>query len=552
MKTNVFVWLCGRAMVVFAVVAAAIAVVLVGSSARAATPPFVAIDLGTLGGASSSAVAVNEKGQVVGSSETASGATHVFSWTQAGGMVDLGTDGSPVALSEAGQMVGNITSGPDKLAFSWTKEGGIVYLGTLGGPSSTAVDVNANGLVIGNSTTASGESHPFAWSQAEGMVDLGTLGGPDAVAADVNDAGQVVGWSQTAAGGVHPFLWTRAYGLRDLGFWHHAWWCDSVASSDEYGYANAINASGQVAGSLDVCWYPGERWSWGNAVFWTPTSVQYSGTGALRSLAINDAGQVLAQFTNPDPHGGSVWRAAELWTVGGGLVTVFDGQAADLNNRGEVVGMWADGCGLGRAAYWTAAGGTVSLGECYSYAADINDAGVIVGSTGGHAVLWHPASGDTTPPTLTVPTAVTVDATSPAGATVSFNTSATDNVDVAPSVTCTPASGTLFPIGDTGVTCTARDSSWNQSSASFVVHVRGTAEQLANLAGSVVGVGPGKSLAGKVADADGALAAGDRVAASSILNAFIHEVSVQTGKQIPRAAAATLTATAQRIIAVLG
>ena len=51
------------------------------------------IDLGTLGGASSGAEAVNDSGQVVGGSQTASGANHAFLWTQAGGMVDLGTLG---------------------------------------------------------------------------------------------------------------------------------------------------------------------------------------------------------------------------------------------------------------------------------------------------------------------------------------------------------------------------------------------------------------------------------------------------------------------------
>ena len=51
------------------------------------------VDLGTLGGAYSQAVAVNDNGQVVGSSRLAERRAHAFSWTAAGGMVDLGTLG---------------------------------------------------------------------------------------------------------------------------------------------------------------------------------------------------------------------------------------------------------------------------------------------------------------------------------------------------------------------------------------------------------------------------------------------------------------------------
>src|SRR5438105_1248223 len=47
-----------------------------------------AVDLGVLGGTFSFASAVSPTGQVVGESTTASGQTHPFTWTQAGGLVD--------------------------------------------------------------------------------------------------------------------------------------------------------------------------------------------------------------------------------------------------------------------------------------------------------------------------------------------------------------------------------------------------------------------------------------------------------------------------------
>jgi hypothetical protein len=88
---------------------------------------------------------------------------------------------------------------------------------------------------------------------------------------------------------------------------------------------------------------------------------------------------------------------------------------------------------------------------------------------------------DSTPPTITVPGGVTVDATGPSGASVRYAASARDNRDPAPSLTCAPASGAVFRIGDTTVVCEATDTSRNASTARFVVHVRGAGEQLLRL-----------------------------------------------------------------------
>ena len=59
------------------------------------------IDLGTLGGSYGSAVAVNNHGLVVGYSGTASGETHMFSWTRRGGMADRGTLGGTFGYAAA-------------------------------------------------------------------------------------------------------------------------------------------------------------------------------------------------------------------------------------------------------------------------------------------------------------------------------------------------------------------------------------------------------------------------------------------------------------------
>lgn len=71
-----------------------------------------------------------------------------------------------------------------------------------------------------------------------------------------------------------------------------------------------------------------------------------------------------------------------------------------------------------------------------------------------------------------VPGTVVVQANSAAGSLVNFTApSATDAIDGPSIVTCAPASGSLFALGSTTVTCAAADNHGNSSSASFLVQV---------------------------------------------------------------------------------
>jgi hypothetical protein len=78
---------------------------------------------------------------------------------------------------------------------------------------------------------------------------------------------------------------------------------------------------------------------------------------------------------------------------------------------------------------------------------------------------------DTTPPVLSLPDDMSVEATAASGATVAFVASATDAVDGPVPVTCEPASGRTFPLGTTTVTCSATDAAGNTATASFEVSV---------------------------------------------------------------------------------
>jgi HYR domain len=91
---------------------------------------------------------------------------------------------------------------------------------------------------------------------------------------------------------------------------------------------------------------------------------------------------------------------------------------------------------------------------------------------------------DTTPPVVTVPAPITIDAAG-SGAVVTYTASASDNVSGSLTPTCTPASGSTFPVGTTTVDCNATDGAGNTGSNSFTVTVRDTTPPTLNLPGPI-------------------------------------------------------------------
>jgi probable HAF family extracellular repeat protein len=432
-------------------------------------------DLGTLGGLSSQAVAINSSGQVVGSSQTADGNMHAFSWTAAHGMIDLGTLGGPnseaVAINNTGQVIGTADTSDDVTrAFLWTATAGMIDLGTLGGLNSHAVALNDAGQIVGNSETPNGRLHAFSWTPTGGMIDLGTFGGHDfSSAVGVNNGGQVAGTASVPdlQANQGAFLWTASDGpisLGSLGF--------------RGSFAVAVNEAGHVAGSSIILnTY---------AFLWTATSGMTNlgtlGEAYSVATALNSADQVVgyslaSSFTDH----AFIWTRAtgiiDLGTLGGGRSV-----ARAVNDAGQVVGSSLTTDRVHEHAFsWTADGGMIDLGTlggASSFAEAINGAGHIVGSSATvdgdeHAALWDTRSPiDTTAPVvIVVPPPSTVDTLDPHGAVVLFAATASDPDDDTGPVTCTPRSGSLFPIGTTTVTCTATDAHGNTGTTSFQVNV---------------------------------------------------------------------------------
>ena len=105
------------------------------------------------------------------------------------------------------------------------------------------------------------------------------------------------------------------------------------------------------------------------------------------------------------------------------------------------------------------------------------------GNTGSASFMV--AIRDTTAPTVSVPAGVTREASSSAGAAVTFSASAVDAVDGSLSPSCTPVSGSTFALSSTPVTCRATDAHGNSATASFDVHVIDTTAPQLHLPGAV-------------------------------------------------------------------
>ena len=236
-------------------------------------------NLGTLGGSDNAgssvpysyAAAINNAGQIVGSSYTPAHVQHAFLY-QNGTMTDLATTYGagfiqaedinnssqivggnsvlisggvrstttafyPNAINDSGFMAGADTAFPNHAAtFS---NGSVTVFGTT---QSVANGVNSAGTVVGYAANASNQFRAYSYAGGT-MTMLGTLGGNSSIAFDINDSNQIVGNAKNSAGFNHAFLYQNGV-MTDLST------LDGLPNTQSS--ASAINASGRIVGYSNI------------------------------------------------------------------------------------------------------------------------------------------------------------------------------------------------------------------------------------------------------------------------------------------------------------
>jgi probable HAF family extracellular repeat protein len=253
--------------------------------------------LGTLGGEWSGANDINEHGQIVGWSETASRDKHAVVW----------------------------------------HNGKTTALGTLGGKWSTANDINEQREIVGWSETKAGDSHAFLWQNGR-LRDLGTNGQKRSEASAINDRGQIIGVSYVKGDRYgnqvvdpHAFVW-RNGSMTDLGK-------IAAPNSNSAGALNAgiaLNERGQVVTLRASNTDRSQLLRWANGRATRIATVKRSSIYSLTegAYSINERGQIAGSCASRV----CLWQNTQVTDLGLLKGEEPSARVEAINERGEIVG----------------------------------------------------------------------------------------------------------------------------------------------------------------------------------------------------------------------
>jgi probable HAF family extracellular repeat protein len=351
-----------------------------GLTAPEQRPKYLIVNLpDTLGGTVNAANAVNNLGWAMGAQYLAGNTTeHATVWVY-GKAIDLGTLGGPSS----------------SVAWSSVKNNN----GMVAGVSDTSiVDPLGEVWSCAEAFFPSSSGHTCLgfWWQDHVMSALPTMGGNNGVAAGMNDLGQIAGWAETA---VHdptciapqvlqfvPVIYEPKKGLVTA---------LPPLPGDPDGTTNDINDLGEAVGISGICANAVGGASAAHAVLWekgVPINIGNLGGVAWNTpTAINNHSVVVGFSDLPGDSAANPNYHAFLWTRSGGMIDLgtLPGDSLSIawgiNEQGVIVGQSINADGSSRAVMWQngvmtdlntlIAPGPLTL----VYANDINDAGEIVG-----------------------------------------------------------------------------------------------------------------------------------------------------------------------------
>lgn len=291
------------------------------------------------------------------------------------------------AINNAGRTVGRAMSSADfqYRQVVWDDLTLQVFDNCCSGFLPTLRSINLAGEVVGDYYATRDDSIPVYWN-AQGtafvLPALGPFGFGFANA--INDSGQIAGASYDSNMDVHAVIWDRASQVHDLGFLG-----EPAPGFKRYTVAKGINKLGQVVGQ-GLVGMDQHAFVWRNGA--------YTDLGAGAATHINDAGLIAGYAPGIVPVTWTNGKRTNLRALGGGR-TAYGHLVNGINNKGDLVGYGpSPNPGVFTVAVLWRGGRAINLGHYpggnNSYATGINDNGQIVGVgnlvPGGpmHALRW--------------------------------------------------------------------------------------------------------------------------------------------------------------------
>ena len=251
-----------------------------------------------------------------------------------------GTSSEAFAINASGQVAGRATTSIFNLAHATRWTNGVAQdLGTLGGPISNAYGINDAGQVVGDSYLADSVRYRAVLWSASGAPTVLDAIGKNASANGINNAGSVVGTFRDLDlnGSVTniPVLWSNGAAFRLRGG------VVTGVSASIGGAALAINTAGEIAGVTNALTSLPAVWQSEAAAPRLLTPNAFGGA----ATAINNAGAIAGYYSDGLRNRVVLWQPSGETDLGS-LAEFGYSFAYGLNDRGDVVGMAVDSRGI--------------------------------------------------------------------------------------------------------------------------------------------------------------------------------------------------------------